>query len=66
MNKSKSVQKKNSWNYIYALIVGMLVVACSVTIALISANNTTKASIGNETIPVSNSMFVVPDRKSVV
>lgn len=66
MNKSKSVQKKNSWNYIYALIVGMLVVACSVTIALISANNTTKASVGNETIPVSNSVFVVPIKDATI
>ena len=66
MNNSKSVQKKNSWNYIYALIIGMLVVACAVTIALISSNNTSRANIGDTTIPVSSSVFVVPMKDATI
>lgn len=66
MDNSKTFQKKNSWNYIYALIVGMLVVACAVTIALISAKNTSSANISNTTVPVSSSTFVVPMKDATI
>ena len=67
MDKSKTTQKKNSWNYIYALIVGMLVVACAVTIALINSNNISRANIGDDTtIPVSGSTYVVPMKDATI
>lgn len=67
MNKTKTTQKKNAmWNYVYALIIAMLVVACAVTIALVSAKNTKSASIGNETIPVSSTTFVSPMRNATI
>ena len=67
MDKTKSIQKKNTaWNYIYALIVAMLVIACAVTIALISSNNTKSANIGEETIPVSSTTFVLPIKNATI
>lgn len=67
MDKTKSIQKKNStWNYVYALIVAMLVIACAVTIALVTANNTSRAEIGGETIPVANTTFVVPIKNATI
>ncbi len=67
MDKTKSIQKKNaSWNYVYALIVAMLVIACAVTIALVTANNTSKAEIGGETIPVATTTFVVPLKDATI
>lgn len=67
MDKTKSIQKKNStWNYVYALIVAMLVIACAVTIALVTANNTSRAEIGGETVPVANTTFVVPIKNATI
>ena len=67
MDKTKSIQKKNTaWNYVYALIIAMLVIACAVTIALVTAKNTTKANIGDETVPVANTVFVVPLKDATI
>ncbi|MBQ8615226.1 MAG: M23 family metallopeptidase [Clostridia bacterium] len=67
MNKTNIKQKKNTtWNYIYALIIAMLVIACAVTIALVSANNTKSAEIGNETVPVSSTTFVIPMKNATI
>lgn len=67
MNKINSTQKKNAaWNYVYALIIAMLVIACAVTIALVSANNTSKAEIGNETVQVSSTTYVVPMKNATI
>ena len=67
MDKTKSIQKKNTaWNYVYALIIAMLVIACAVTIALVTAKNTTNANIGDETVPVANTVFVVPLKEATI
>ena len=67
MERTKNQQKRNStWNYVYALIIAMFVIACAVTIALVASNNTTQASIGNETVPVSSATFVVPLKDSTI
>ena len=66
MDKSKTLQKKNTWNYIYALIIGMFVVACAITIALVSSNNSTKANVGDTTVPVSSTTFVVPIKDATI
>ena len=66
MDKNKSIQKKNTWNYVYALIVGMLVVACAVTIALISSSNIKTAKVGDDAVQVSNSVFVNPMKDATI
>lgn len=67
MEKTNATQKKkNLFNYMYAIIVGMLVVACAVTIALVNANNTSsEANVGN-TVPVSTTTFVVPMKNATI
>lgn len=67
MEKTNTNQKKkNLFNYMYAIIIGMLVVACAVTIALVNANNTSsEANVGN-TVPVSTTTFVVPMKNATV
>jgi len=67
MDKTKTIQKKNTaWSYVYALIIAMFVVACAVTIALVSAKNTTSANIGNDSIPVANTTFVTPMKNATI
>lgn len=66
MEKNKMMQKKNAMNYVYALIVAMLVIACATTIALITANNTSTANIGEESQPVSTTTFVLPMQNATI
>lgn len=68
MEKTNSNQKKkNLFNYLYATIIGLLVVACAVTIGLINANNTsTESNIGEENVPVSSTTFVVPIKDATI
>lgn len=67
MEKSKTLQKKNTaWNYAYALIVAMLVIACAVTIAVVTANNTSKGMIGEDSVQVSANTFVVPMKNATI
>ncbi|MBQ9795606.1 MAG: M23 family metallopeptidase [Clostridia bacterium] len=66
MEKTKSTQKKNTWSYVYALIIAMLVIACATTIAVVTANNTSKAAIGEETVPVSSTTFVLPMQNATI
>lgn len=68
MDKTKSSQKKkNLINYLYATIIGLLIVACAVTIAFINKQNTsTQANIGEENVPVSATVFVVPMKDATV
>lgn len=62
MDKANSQQKKKiAMNYVYAVLIGILVIACAVTIALVSTNNyNSKAKIGEDGIDVSTASFVVP------
>ncbi len=62
MDKANSQQKKKiAMNYVYAVLIGILVIACAVTIALVSTNNSnSKAKIGEDGIDVSTASFVVP------
>ena len=55
MDKTNSQQKKKIvMNYVYAVLIGILVIACAVTIALVSANNSnSRADIGDDGIDVS-------------
>lgn len=64
MNRTNSSQKKNNIvNYIYATVIGLLVVACAVTIALVSSkadNNVAEIESNGQEIIVSSSTFVAP------
>ena len=66
MERNKTLQKKNTMNYVYAAIVAMLVIACATTIALITARNTSSANIGEEASPVSTSTFVLPMQNATI
>ena len=67
MDKTKNDQKKNkALSYVYAIIIGMLVIACAITIAVVNSKNTsTEANIG-ETVPVSSTTFVVPMKDATI
>lgn len=66
MNKVNKIQKRNISSYIYAFIVALLVIACAVTIAVVSANNTTKASIGEVAVPVAGTAYVMPMKNATI
>ena len=67
MDRTNSNQKKKTMlNYLYATVIGLLVVACAVTIALVNANNTSEANIGEENVPVSSTTFVLPMKDATI
>ena len=67
MEKTNSTQKKkNLLNYMYAIIIGMLVVACAVTIAVVNANNTSSEANIGDTVPVSTTTFVLPMKNATI
>lgn len=68
MNRSASQQKtKFAMNYVYATIIGMLVVACALTIAFVNAGKvTTEAEVGGEGVSVSANTYVVPMRNATI
>ena len=67
MNKVNNIQKKNpATNYVYAVIVAMLVIACAVTVAVVGAKNTSNANIGEETLPVAGTVYVVPMKNATI
>jgi len=61
MEKTVSNQKKKfALNYVYAVLIGLLVIACATTIAVVNANNSnTKADIGGNATPIGASANVV-------
>ena len=68
MDKTNSQQKKKIvMNYVYAVLIGILVIACAVTIALVSANNSnSRADIGDDGIDVSTTTYVVPMQNATI
>lgn len=68
MDKTNSQQKKKIvMNYVYAVLIGILVIACAVTIALVSANNSNnRADIGDDGIDVSTTTYVVPMQNATI
>ena len=69
MQKTATEQKKKViLNYIYATVIGILVVACAIVIALVNAKPTVKTenTTPNTTIPVATSTFVVPVKNATV
>jgi murein DD-endopeptidase MepM/ murein hydrolase activator NlpD len=67
MEKTKQVQKKNGLtSYIYAGIVAMLVIACAVTIAFVNAKSTTDANVGEESVLVNATTFIVPMKNATI
>lgn len=68
MDRSNSQQKKKIvMNYVYAVLIGILVIACAVTIALVSTNNSNnRADIGDDGIDVSTTTYVVPMQNATI
>jgi len=68
MEKTVSNQKKKfALNYVYAVLIGLLVIACATTIAVVNANNSnTKADIGGNAINVSANTYVVPIKNATI
>ena len=70
MGKTNSQQKKKiTQNYLYATLIGLLVVACAVTIALASSSGTkvnSNANISNGEVPVAAITYVVPMKDATV
>ncbi len=68
MNKLKPIQKKNvMMSYIYAGIVALLILACAITIAVVSAKNTSSnLSVDNSTVMVSGTNYTLPMRNATV
>lgn len=61
MNQTNSTQKKNLLNYIYALLIGLLVLACAIAIAMVNANSQSLAEVSpEENVTVSVSTFTTP------
>ena len=67
MDRTTSQQKKRFvLNYVYAVLIGMLVVACAITIALVNANDSTKAEVGESGVSVSANTYVVPMKNATI
>lgn len=73
MNKTNISQKKKTiLNYVYATLIGLLVVACAVTIALVNAKNTkpveteTNVTPPSESLPVATVTYVVPINNATI
>lgn len=68
MDRTTSKQKKKfALNYIYATLIGMLVVACSITIAFVNAGKVKPdANVGGESVGVSANTYVVPMRNATI
>lgn len=70
MGKTNSQQRKKiTYNYLYATLIGLLVVACAVTIALASSAGTkvnSNANIGGNDVPVAAVSYVVPMRNATI
>ena len=61
MNQTNSTQKKNLLNYIYALLIGLLVLACAIAIAVVNENSQSLAEVSpEENVTVSVSTFTTP------
>ena len=69
MQRTATEQKKKViLNYVYATLVGVLVVSCAIIIALVNSKqiNSTITVNPNENIPVSTTTFVVPMKNATI
>ena len=68
MDKYNATQKnKIVLNYVYAVLVAMMVIACAITIALVSAGNSVyDVEIGGDDVLVSAPSYVLPLRDATV
>lgn len=68
MEKQNTEQrKKNVLNYVYATLIGMLVIACAITIAMVTNNKAdNKAEVGGGEVVVSTTSYVVPIKNATV
>ena len=69
MQKTATEQKKKVLlNYVYATIIGALVVACAIVIALVNAKPSTPTEniTPNESVPVATNTYVVPVKNATI
>ena len=68
MDKTNSQQKKKVvMNYVYAILIGILVIACAVTITLVSADNSNgRADVGDDGVDVSTTTYVGPMQNATI
>ncbi len=68
MNRSNTTQKKNTvMNYVYATLIGLLVVACAVTVALINSSGISNNGLEvGDNIPVSTTTYTVPMKNATI
>ena len=69
MDKSNSKQKKNIMGYVYVVLIGLLVIAGAITIAIVSsAPSQTKAQIGDQAVDVSAKpvSYVIPMKNATI
>ena len=69
MQKTATEQKKKVLlNYVYATIIGALVVACAIVIALVNAKPSTPTEniTPNEPVPVATNTYVVPVKNATI
>ncbi len=60
-NNATLQKKRVVLNYVYAVLVGMLVLACAITIAVVSSSSSGTANIGGEeVIPTASTTYVLP------
>lgn len=65
--KISSQKKKTIMNYVYATVVGIFIVACAVTIALVSGTNVKpESNVGEDNVPVVAITYVVPIENATV
>lgn len=66
-NYNDSQKSKIVLNYVYALLIAMMVIACAITIALVgSARHGSNMEVGEENIVVSAPTYVVPLKNATV
>ena len=66
-NSNTNQKKKFALNYLYAGIVAFLVIACAVTIALVSKTTTTSTGdVGEVVVPTATTTYVVPINNATV
>ncbi len=66
-NSNTNQKKKFALNYLYAGIVAFLVIACAVTIALVSkAPSTTSGDVGEVVVPTATTTYVVPINNATI
>ena len=67
MNKTNTPQKKTIMNFIYAMLIAFLVIACATTIAIVTTSKKSPAlDVGDDGVQVSGNTYVTPMKNATV